>query len=451
MKDRSKRPVWILFGILSLPCLGLIGVGAFFGLKYYDYGPASSELEKAVADYRASGMPWEAKQVVPSKPAPEVNAAEELKEAIANFDEVRFKKELKALQSDLDTSNFASAIQKLGRYQRALSQSLAASKKPRLDFERDWDMGANLPFSENGPIRYLVRALTARAELNAARGKDDDAIKDLQVADSLARKMGQESGLVSMLLSISSARVVSDAAVRCATYMEARPQSLEMMVKLLDDSFTWDLEFSLRGEAYMAISTIRNLRYFKHLIEKGEEKSEQESLDPSQLVRSGVPEDTISRAYLARVLQYWVAAKATMDRHRDDPPKMWKALETMTNEWEERKGLSYLLNAIMTPVTSQVGISIQRTIAERRAARELILALSHRTQSGKFPQSVTSIDPFTSKPLQVKPLAKGIKIYSVGSDLMDNGGINQADLPAGADKSKGWDVSVEFPPPKRRP
>lgn len=448
MKE-SKRPVWILLVILGLPCLGLLVFGGAYALRKFDYGPASRELDEAVAAYRAAGMPWEAGEVHPRPPKPEENAADGLRAAMATFDDKRLQRERKEMEAALDSRDLVKAGSLLSPHRQALALATKAVEKPRLDFGRDWDYGARLDFSEVGPLRNLIRALALRAELLAASGKDSEAMQDLQTASRLAERIGQESGLIQLLTGIAGERIVSDAALRCATHMQARPGSLERLAKSLGDAREWDLEFALRAEAYLGISTIRNLRYHGRLIKKDEEGPAPEPMDEKQLVRTGVPEGKMQRAYMARMLQYWTAAKSEMDKHPDDRIEKVKALDTLTREWDERRGLSYLMNAILVPVFSQTGISITRAQAERIATRELLTALIQQGRTGKYPTSVDSMDPFApSSRLKVKSISGGLVIYSVGPDGVDNGGINQSELRT-EDRSTGYDVSVKFPPRPR--
>lgn len=55
--------------------------------------------------------------------------------------------------------------------------------------------------------------------------------------------------------------------------------------------------------------------------------------------------------------------------------------------------------------------------------------------------------------LAFSKVSSQLRIYSVGPDLQDNGGIAQSELPKGAPSGHGYDIVAAYPPiePKAKP
>ena len=100
-------------------------------------------------------------------------------------------------------------------------------------------------------------------------------------------------------------------------------------------------------------------------------------------------------------------------------------------------------------MTSGYGF-LESAAAQRRCLRGLAAVLEYRARNHRLPTSLadagfTGADPFSGKPLHYVLIGKGCKVYSVGPDAEDNCGTRRAELPKGADASKGWDVVASYP------
>jgi hypothetical protein len=72
------------------------------------------------------------------------------------------------------------------------------------------------------------------------------------------------------------------------------------------------------------------------------------------------------------------------------------------------------------------------TIAEARVARVCLAIVSFRLENGRMPENPAELvpahidsillDPMDGKPLRYKKAEKGVLVYSIGADSVDNGG-----------------------------
>jgi len=111
-----------------------------------------------------------------------------------------------------------------------------------------------------------------------------------------------------------------------------------------------------------------------------------------------------------------------------------------------------LLPAVMPPLSRVTAIDL-RTIAGLRAAQVALAVQRYRLAVGRLPDTLADLvptylkavpqDPFDGDELRYKKLGAGFVVYSVNSDLSDDGGKEQ--LPQSARRGKPgpfhWDVT----------
>jgi hypothetical protein len=441
----SKRKIWILFGVLGVPCIGLIAVSSFFGLRYVDYWPASGELDETVVRYKAAGMPWEASDLFQGGDQSKGNAAPLIRKAIKPLSRSEFRKPSDAIRKQLDQADYAGALKSIRAFASALEAGKQASKFSRLDFERDWDMGPALEFVENDGLKNLVKLLAFRAEAKTGLNYLSGAIEDLRAARQISILAGQDPTIISLMIRLSAEGTVYEGVRRCASILRGRPIELQQLMGCLDMPVQEpNLFFAMRGEAYMGISTIRNLRLHKSANEQEADQNTKQKINPKELIRTGVPEGTIARAHLARVLQHWAQIKTLHDQFQSDYSILTPELKDLSENWDKKPGLSYLMSIIMVPILTQVPQAITNREADRRATRTLIWAMNQHSLTGKWPVSIDKLpewakDPFTGRPLKIKLDRNRLAVYSVGSDLNDDGGVDRSSL-KGPIQGRGWDV-----------
>jgi len=88
------------------------------------------------------------------------------------------------------------------------------------------------------------------------------------------------------------------------------------------------------------------------------------------------------------------------------------------------------LNLVFIPTSADYGTT--RADATRQTARLGVAAYLYRERNGHFPEKLSDLtpdfvpslptDPFDGKPMKLKRTDRGIVVYSVGPDMVDNGG-----------------------------
>jgi hypothetical protein len=337
--------------------------------------------------------------------------------------------------------------------------AVEASRKPRFFYQHDWDVPMDVTFLDLAKVKMLARGLAARADLEAKTGKGGKAADDLLAARRLGALLGQEPTVISLLVRIAIDAVAMRGYQHCAAFLSHDPTGLQDLAQTLAVKVA-PLSFgrALRGEAYLSISCSRNFdgsaREFAIL--SGATSGSFSTSKGRYLRRTGFPVNEIGRANMACLLELW--AKAAPVMKFDDPILIATALERLISQATAHPTGSNMLAAILFPVFDQVGQAIVVDQANVQVSRALIGALAFRAEHGTFPTSLTQVpgkwvDPFTGSQLHLKVKDGEIRIYSVGPDKKDNGGISRTERQAHPNAANGgWDVVAAYPPlPRARP
>lgn len=427
--------------------LSAVVLASIFGVYrlvtvYYDIPSASGELPAAVAEYQKTGLPFVAAELVPTKVAPERNAADAVRAAIKAMPPKKAEKDL------LDAAKFKVSPKTAGAvapYAASLEILQSAVHRPQLNFARDWDLGPQLLFPEYASLKVLSRAAATRAALEASRGDDDAALKDLTLARQIAVWAGEEPSLIAMLVRISSESITLSGLERCLDVSVNDPRRIARYQDWLRQSPPLPkFGQALRGEAYLGISTARNLELFGGLKSFSTlDNGEMPKVDPTQLRRSGLPDETKSRAFLARHLQSWTKLYRATNGFEMPPKDLVTQMDTFVMNMEGEKGLSYVYPRILMPVFSGAGYAIVQLDARRAVQAGLAEAMTTHAQTGHWPTKVSTLDPFTKKPLLIRIKGPQIRVHSVGRDGKDNGGLFRGEPAA---KGKIVDEVAVYPP-----
>ncbi|HWA83353.1 MAG TPA: hypothetical protein VG820_07975, partial [Fimbriimonadaceae bacterium] len=298
------------------------GIG-YVAFRYFDIPQASMQIDSAVEKYRKAGLPWEAKELAPKPPVrAEENAAPLIRKASSALDLKLFRSSYRRIAGELDNGKPDTAAADLAPFEKAMALGIEASKRPRVDFGRDWDMGVDLLFPEETTVRTLVHLLGFRAELRAQRGDITGMISDVRAALRLSNLPTQEPTGIPLLATVSSQRLVFASIQRCGDTLQRNPAALRDLSQALEQEYRKpSFADALPGEAYMMVATVRNLE-----LRRENESGESIPIDPRNLRRTGAPSNPFARAFMTRALQEWTEAKPIIDRYRDRPQKLAKEL-----------------------------------------------------------------------------------------------------------------------------
>ena len=456
-----KRPParrWII-GCSVIGGIALCGIGGtllFFAAKFVDVGQASGEAEKAAVAYRKAGFAWEQKDLTKGFEVPDSdNAAPLLNVAIANFNEKKFNPVIKPLLRAADTKKYDEVETGLKPFNKGLDLAIVASNKKGLDFHRDWDMGPQLLFPEFATAKGLVKGLCLRAQVEFGQHQIDKGIADLRTSWKIGSLIGHEPTIISLLVQIAIKRIALDAVQRCAYIAQTDRAALTKLESFLNEpSPAPDFGYALRGEAYMGLTVVRNLDNFGGLsrLSSSGDDAPMPPVKPSDLIRTGIPTGMMNRAFATRHFQAWTKSAESMEPFKGDPIKMSNAMEAVSEEISNKKTVSNLLNIILFPVFSQAGMSVVTLEAESRVTRALLAAMKIRSTTGKFPLGLSDIpgkwvDPFNGQPVKILHDGESFRVYSVGPNLKDDGGVVRSELHH--DPFTAYDIAACFPPRER--
>jgi len=431
--------------------LCLIGSAFSIGHRTDDIAKAAGQADSAAKAYRAAGLPWEAKDLRTGSLKESQNAAALLGQAAAAFKKPHFSQDVQEIRKLAQDAKFDMAAQKLVGLAPCLSLAEKASHRQFLDFGLDWDQGVIVPFEEMASIRMLVRLLCLRAEVECYRKDTKGAVRDLKTAQKLAILGGQSPTVMAMVTDMANQLVILDAIQQSAAALKSDPLGLKLLGAAIgSESEAPSFADALRGEAYIGLATIRNFKNLNEIVNKEVLDHAPSKTFKSLLVRTGVPKDINERAVATRHFQAWTQAASAMSRYRNDPEKLQAAMTSIAQEVAGKKEPSYAMVAESFSAYTKAGTAVIELRAQNVATRALLVAMQIRASKGKWPTRIqdipgTWIDPFTQKPLKIKITADSFRIYSLGPNRKDDGGIRKQEIKDPA-KKENYDDVASYPP-----
>jgi hypothetical protein len=447
---------WILLVMVVLVGVPLAAVTVVFFRSKSEFAKVAAELPQAMAEAKAVGIPLKAEDLKPTPPVTEAeNAAPLIRAAAAALGSVKDGDKVEALllgpsrRADLSDRELMTKFAELAR---PLSLARQAAAKPRCDFGYDWDLGGSQGFTELTQVKNLLKLLCLRAEVEAQEGKSDDAIKDLAASFSLARHAGSTPTMISQLVRVSCDAIAIASAEKVAEALADKPAELARLSKALTNTVRpASFKECLRGEVYFGLVAIRGLRSFGEAQRAVEGNSGgEDALDrgdretpprpPAQ------PETVWAKAFTTRHLQAWTKAFKAFPKG-DDPVTAAKALSKVAAQVQAEPGLTNILNKVLFPVFEQAGEAFAKDVAQLRCIRALVQVLRWKAAHGRFPDTLeemgpVALDPFDGKPLKYIVTTEGVKVYSLGPNLVDDGGLDRREKPSGGDD---YDVVSQYP------
>lgn len=387
-------------------------------------------LEQAVDAAKSLGFPWTVADFEPVDPIPDdQNAA---LTAVSIADSITFRKEWYTSVPPFFPKADGDALRKAISLEGSVLDKLKLEiEKPHWYIARDWDLGTILPYPDLGHTRNAARALTSRAVVRAADGDVDGALSDLASCRKLARHMSTEAALFPMFASQGIYQLTNIAAARIAELWNKDATRLESLAKCLNSNpAAFDGESWIRSEIYNGIAQYRNKALYNDLNAKGLITTDgpPPKVDPSRLVRDGLPTDAYSQDVLYAHLYFWVYGFADVWSEDGFVPGWGSKLDKVVKSYRDEGDLVAKAASLLFPDFGQIEFSIQRAKGMEMLTKTLVRAISLRNEKGSFPASlselgVPSADPVnSSRQLVYKVTSKGFAIYSLGKNGKDDGG-----------------------------
>lgn len=427
-------------------------VGIVFVVLGFAYGALDFASRRALKrEYdalRAEGRPMELREIVPPEiPAAEnaalvYNAAIRMLEAeppvkldgytppsgrvIGNLFEQLGYVVSTALDSPTNTvaAEHAARLFDHPRVVEFLATIERGSERPGCRQELNYSKGADLLLPHIGENRNVSRTLSVLARQQAASGKADaawnTAVQGIRFADSLRT----EPILISQLVRVAQVAIAVNALQAVA---EVAPPSADDCAKLESLLASFEsreaLVRSLDGDRLLLGEWAFKLPVsaIPHLTGKNFE---------CMMVLSGVltPLKRLDHAAYLRIMRYYACNAA-----EPYAPGDAGIGDQMINAVPRYCFLTWSL----VPAVSATKAQFTAMIARVRVTRAGLAAIRFKQEHGAYPADLQVLklanadDPFTSKPLIYRPADRGFTLYSVGVNLVDDGGTEGKDSKSG--------------------
>lgn len=411
-----------------------IAVGTVFGLAATAlvvksiFLPSDSAVVEA---YRKAGMPWSAEELdgkhhaEAGSGADAESAADDLKRAAASLEPSAANLVAFRPKSVLPSSEAKQALEILSIHKKALDYAIAASVKKSYGVRRDWDLDVGGIETEASNLAVLMGLLCIRAEAYMRTGEMDKGLADWQSALRLNLLARQIPDSIAADYVASSTAAIAESAIRLIHLASGRP---EIIAKIADGfgELDSDLDWKsiIKSDGYSYLAAFRNSQNHEEALRHLSQPLPVTNPARNRVVREGLPADEEMKASVVDVLSFYAKLGKAMSEPQMSLAGMAKFI-VQEEEKLERDGKgpgTYSLGQILTRVASAQ--------AQVRAAHCLVLL--SRTKSAGSSSAVSSlpeqvIDPFTGQPIKFIERSNGMKAWSIGPDLLDDGGISQED------------------------
>lgn len=431
-RDPRRRILWT-FGILAILCpCTLCGVGYLVVQDWFG-GPAQAlphEIEMA----RKEGIPLDPDDLRPKPPVPDdQNAATLYRVHFPAVKRVADKhNKLTTECSDLakgkaKKEEIADIEAALLDAREALTEVVAASKRPYCDFHYQFEKGAELAMPEYAQARTAVKMLAAKAHLLADRGQVSEAYGLLIAAQAVGRHAGMGPLLIAALVQIAIEGIVMEEfshllqlSSRDAALLAKAHQALDGFGGLVD------LRYAFRGEVVLGLVSIRKIHNTGDIRSLGDLSGGQ---FPEGDKGGGFPlPESIVKGYESKFVSTWRSIFEQLPTDSKDWVGAYNVMQGVDRKVAADKSPANMINAILFPVFSQAALAIGHQDANRRIAATSIRLMQEHLRTGSYPVALPdygaiSVDPFDGKPLRYRREGTGFTIYSIDRDFEDNGGV----------------------------
>lgn len=421
------RHRWAKRVVLAMVVLVIALLGSFWLWNY----TATKRLEAAIADIKSRGEPWEPADFrLPPIPANE-NIAAGLLDASARLtlpssQSVRLG-ELRDIPYSPDERDEVQAI--LVSQTAALTLTREALARPSVNWNADPATWSS-PSYRWSVSRDLHGLLAAQALLHHHQGRHDLAIEHLDLLLTFGDATLEDGPLLQMLLATAAHSMATDCLMKILPDLaignapgQVPPQRLRQLIAhLLDDARAFNrARYSIHFER--AISDINLQTSPGGAIPRS---------SPLKKLSNVPPMMTSARLDIIQFYNQVHAATSAQDW-----PTFARKLPTLTTGHKSHVSIGTLLTSLLLPSIQRSHELFYRTIADRRMAAIAIAlrlhALDHATPPATLhalvPHYLPSLpdDPFAhpGTPLQLATDHNNPRLYSVGLNTTDDGGLHQ--------------------------
>jgi hypothetical protein len=394
-------------------------------------------LRNEIARLKSTGYLLTTDQLIPHVPPGEKNAADIYQKA---FDARRIAREDEEQLLGLRLSKWTPEITPAAR--RVVSANseyyaliAEAARTPNCAFPKDWDANLNMTFPEFAKMREAARMLQMHAALSAADGRMNDALADagtmLRIADHSELPptlIGQLVGYAIQAIAVQSLRdslAVGDpspAAARALMNQIAAIDEVAPSVRSMKG------EIALFGLPFYDLARRPGSKDIIAMISRG-----MATPAPAAERAAFRTYSTVGRPLLnLDELSYLRDMKDQIDVCALPWPESQRKTAANEKQREIRPTYRIPLRRMLIPVFERAVWSREKTAANLGDGQIALALTIYKSEHGAYPDSLATLeaagfklpkDPFGGQPFKYRRDGVGFIVYSIGSDMKDDGGL----------------------------
>jgi hypothetical protein len=441
-----------------LLCAGFCGLGTFLFQKRATDG-FFAEIAQAKSDGLPTTMAEFTKPVEPKLNAGPglLAAAEALKKETS--ERTRPKSGRTTPTFDFNRRDWESEIPKNEKFYNAaiasmnpaLDRAVAATKMPAFGFDRDYNKGFSTLFPEYAEMKMVSRWLSTRAILRAKAGNELGMAEDLRAIARISAFCATDDILLGYLVQVSVEEIGMKAALQCLSLRNGSPGS----IRAVRDAARAlgpipNVKNSIRAEYFLTMLSLKEIinkrdpNELKEMLGLGADSSpaSEYGIGKNLMMVPGMLDTNAKNALEQQRLNYLALPTDPLDL-----VKSKSAFNAATRRLiAQEKNPQYYLANMLSPVFEGAADAFVTAAQERRLMEILLVGLEERNRSGRFPpklpvKGALATDLFDGGVLRYSLKAGRLRIYSVGPDGNDNGGVGPSTSPGGGEH----DIVVSFP------
>lgn len=288
-----------------------------------------------------------------------------------------------------------------------------AASMPKCRFPQNWSSMAPMPVPQWAGSRRLARICRARAVLSARRGDMSDAVRMVELQFRISESLYDEPLILGFLVRGATAAVASQTLRDISAYgrlPELDAEDLYHLLAQIDPNKGYAR--SLRGERAFYLRTWDSMVAYTSGGSASGRTAGGILMYPDRAVYLSAVQNEISRVDMSY--------RDAKSKGLLDPGK--------------RLPMYAFTTKIVLPTYTGGKCVRDLLIAEIRGSQAFLAAIAYADRCGAYPQSLAEAqtklgwklkdDPFSGKPFIYKRKGGGFLLYSIGEDLVDNGGTH---------------------------
>jgi hypothetical protein len=305
-----------------------------------------------------------------------------------------------------------------------------ASKRPHSVFEVNWEDGAGALFPHMAKLREATRWVTAKMLMTAADGDVDGALEWCEVALGMSEHAAQEPTLIGQLVAVAMQAIVLNGTEQVLNEGAPSAAAAQRLIEYLPNiDMRGHFADAMLGERAWGRWCFQEARRNRSGFAGGFGVGGPE-LDywPLYLYSTPLGEPVLKSDELV----YLDLMRKHIEAVRLPSREAASRLHELQDEGY-RIPVTAPISKILLPVFSRAHMKRDQAIAQLGELRIVLALKVFKQQHGGYPASLADLqkglswkvpeDVFSGKPLRYQTKGDGFILYSLGSDLDDDGGL----------------------------